>query len=365
MRTFFYRLGKFIWRFMVIFSFIVNIVLVLVLVALGLLIFDIKNNIAGPLVTGLHSSFVGLDAATIDWTIPVRDTIPVSLNVPINANTITSQVTSVGGVPVVPIAGETVVRLTRDVPIVINGANITSGGLSLTGARVSISLPAGTELPVALDLAVGLDTTIPVALDVRAVIPLEGTQLHDVAENLRLLFEPLARGLENLPNDFGGAAQMVGDVLSGNPPNLLAENDYSRYPWPGFSRTAGLNYTLIDQPVPLPNQPLETGMVPIGGIPALDAQIRPEVWEAGGPEEVNARAQMQMRSIGVSAEYYAAPPLEVTDETTGATVDQPTTPQPTTGQTFVDVPPTAAVITTPSPQEPGDLGIIATTPPGG
>ena len=62
-----------------IFSFIVNIILVCVLLVLGLLIFQIKNNIADPLVGGLHGSFVGLDEATIDWTIPVRDTIPVKL----------------------------------------------------------------------------------------------------------------------------------------------------------------------------------------------------------------------------------------------------------------------------------------------
>ncbi|HRF93941.1 MAG TPA: hypothetical protein PLZ51_02040, partial [Aggregatilineales bacterium] len=68
-------IGLFIWRFMVIFSFIVNIILVLVLVVAGLFIFHIKAQVAQPLVAGLHSSFVGLDNATIDWTIPVRDTI--------------------------------------------------------------------------------------------------------------------------------------------------------------------------------------------------------------------------------------------------------------------------------------------------
>ena len=39
-------IGKYLWRFMIIFSFIVNIILVMVLLVLGLTIFDIKKNIA-------------------------------------------------------------------------------------------------------------------------------------------------------------------------------------------------------------------------------------------------------------------------------------------------------------------------------
>jgi hypothetical protein len=371
MRTFFYRAGKWIWRFMIVFSFLVNIILVLVLLLLGLLIFDIKNNVAGPLVTGLHSSFVGLDQATIDWTIPVREDLPINLNVPINASTITSQVTTIGGVPVVPIAGETVVRLTRDVPIQIRGAYITNGGTTVENATVNISLPAGTELPVALDLAINLSTTIPVDLDVRAVIPLEGTQLHDVANNLRLLFEPLARGLENLPNDFGGAAQMVGDALGGRPPNLLAESQYSQNPWPGFSQTAGLNYTLADEPWPLANQPVETGIVSVGGIPALDEQLRPEVWQAGGPEAVNAQAQVQMLAVGVEAEAYNAAPLDPDALPSGEQSADPAgtdaTAQADTASTAESVPPVQSTAAPPvaptfTPLATSDF---STPPPGG
>lgn len=372
MRRFLYGAGKWIWRFMVIFSFIVNIILVLVLLVLGLLIFEIKNNIASPLVQGLHSSFVGLDSATIDWTIPVRENLPISLNVPINASTITSQVSTIGGVPVSPITGETVVRLTRDVPITLRGANITSSSLTLTGATVNISLPAGTELPVSLDLAVGLNTEIPVNLDVRAVIPLEGTQLHDVANNLRLLFEPLARGLEQLPNDFGGAAQMVGNVLSGSAPNLLAESEYSMNPWPGFSRTAGLNYPLAGEPWPLPNQPVETGIVVLGGIPALDEQIRPDVYAQGGPEAVNAQARQQMSSQGIEAQTYGAPATDsFTSTDSGGEVTQPdsdatsealppdATVDPASTQDTQQIAPTFTPLAT------SDFGIVATPQPGG
>jgi hypothetical protein len=367
MRAFFYRFGKFIWRFMVIFSFIVNIILLLVLLVLGLLIFDIKNNIATPLINGLHSSFVGLDQATIDWTIPVGFDLPLDLPVPINANTITSQVTQINGAPVSPISGETVVRLTRDVPIQITGANIVAPGLTLSGATVNISLPAGTELPVALDLAIRVSSNIPVSTNVRAVIPLNQTQLHDVAENLRLLFEPLARMMTNLPNDFGGAAQMVSDVLAGQQPNLLADNAYTAQPWPGYSRTAGFGYALYGVPVPASNQPIETGIVPIGGIPALDAQLpdRSHLYQNGStPAQVNERAINDIRSQTViSPEFYTGGVSEIYDEAQSPAGDIPATANE---QPIPEAPPvTEQTGQPPAAPSGGDLGIVATPQPGG
>ncbi|MEQ8673056.1 MAG: hypothetical protein RLP44_30205 [Aggregatilineales bacterium] len=277
-------IGKFFWRFMVIFSFIVNIILVIVLLAAGLLIFDIKNNVAQPLVTGLHSSFVGLDQATIDWTIPVRDVVPVNLDIPLQTNT--------------------VVTLTDAVPLTVQ-ANIVAPGLTVSNATVTLSLPQGLQLPVALDLNVEVRDTLPVSLDVRAVIPLEETQLHDVATNLRLLFEPFGRGLHNLPSGWGEVPDFVSDVVSGDV-NLLNENDYSRTPWTGFSRTAGLNYNLANEDIPLANIPLETGLVMQGGIPGLDEQIRPDVYDQGGPEAVNAQAIQSLSAFGISPSYYTS-----------------------------------------------------------
>ncbi|MDZ4768578.1 MAG: hypothetical protein SGJ24_05575 [Chloroflexota bacterium] len=264
-------IGAFIWRFMVIFSFIINIVLVVVVIGLAVLIFDIKNNIVTPLVAGLHSSFVGLDEATIDWTIPVRDTIPVAFDLPLDQNT--------------------VVILTENVPLTVF-ASISAPPLELSSATVSLTLPAGTRLPVALDLMVPVSTEIDVSLDVRAIIPLNQTQLHDPFENLRLVFEPITRGLYNLPNDYNAAGQLVADILNGTPaPNFLAENAYSRDPWIGFSRSAGVNYDLQGVPIPPENVPRMTGIIPQGGIPALDEQIRADVYAAGGPDTVNAAAQ--------------------------------------------------------------------------
>lgn len=276
--------GTVVKNFMILFSFIVSLILVIVLVALLLLIFDLKNNIATPLVGGLHSSFVGLDEATIDWTIPVRDTIPVVLTVPLET--------------------DTTVVLTESVPLAVSATITLPGVGQLNNAQVFLQLPAGLELPVHLDLEVPINEELDVSLDVRAVIPLSETQLHDPINNLRLLFEPLVRALGNLPGDFNEAGQFVSDILGGNLPNLLADTDYSRDPWIGFSRTAGVGYTLGDEPRPMLNEPVNTGVVQPGGIPALDEQLRPDIYADGGPAEVNRRAFEDMTGLGVPSYFY-------------------------------------------------------------
>ena len=345
-------LGKFIWRFMVIFSFIVNIVLVVVLAVAGLYIFQIKQQVADPLIGGLHSTAAGLGESTIDWVIPVRDTLGIDLDVPINANTIISEVTEIGGVPVTQqIPGETVVVLTRPVPIAITGANIDAGNLQLTNATVNITLPAGTELPVALNLAVGLTTDIPVELDVRAVIPLSETQLNDPINQLGLLFEPLAIGLHNLPNNFSEAGAFAANVFAGNQPidQLLLATDGSGFnaeaydPWVGFSQTAGVGYEpLMAQNYPLELRPIETGIVVPGGIPALDALLpdRATYYQNGQtPLSVNAFSAQSLMSTGIPAYTYDGSMAEIYNTSQGGisqTVEEATMPT-TTGQT---VPPT-------------------------
>ncbi|NDJ63266.1 MAG: hypothetical protein GYB67_19250 [Chloroflexi bacterium] len=277
-------IGSFIKNFMILFSFIVNLVLVIVLLVAGLLLTDINSQVLRPLIAGLHSSFVGLDESTIDWTIPVRDRIPVQLTVPLQT--------------------ETTVTLTEAVPLAVV-ANITLPGVGvLNNATVNLSLPRGLDLPVNLDLLVPIDEQLDVSLDVRAVIPLRETQLHDPVNNLRLLLEPVVRALYNAPEDLPEAVAMVGDLLAGNPPDLLADNAYSLNPWPGYSRTAGFGYDLLDEEVPFLNRPLETGIVAVGGIPALDEQLRPEVYVQGGPEAINEAALQRMDQRRIGLQYF-------------------------------------------------------------
>jgi len=341
------KIGKFIWNFMIIFSFIVNIILVIVLLVAGLLIFDIKNNIAEPLVGGLHSSFVGLHDATIDWTIPVREVLPVRDMLPVRDTLAVNDS--------IALDQDTIVRLTQPVPLTVS-ATITLPGVGvLNNAQVVLSLPAGLELPVHLDLDVPVNLQVPIALDVpvsldvpvnldvRAVIPLGETQLHDPVENLRLLFEPIVRVLYNLPDDFSEVGPFVADVLDGSPPNLVAE-DPNFVPWSGFSETAGAGYDLVNEPVPQTNLPMQTGIVPMGGIPGLDAEVRPDIYAQGGPAVVNAQAANSLSAQGVPPESYngdygvfaaaaqaqaqiqAAQETPVPTEETGGTIPDASTP---------------------------------------
>ncbi|MBI1258854.1 MAG: hypothetical protein GC204_15400 [Chloroflexi bacterium] len=307
--------GRFFKNFMIIFSFIVNIVLIVVVLGLVLFIFDIKDNIVTPLVTGLHSSFVGLDESTIDWTIPVRDTIPVKFDLPLNQ--------------------QTVVTLTHSVPLNVSATITLPGVGQLNNAQVYLNLPSGLQLPVQLDLTVPVDTQLPISMDVRAVIPLNQTQIHDPVNNLRLVFEPIIRALYNLPDNFGDAGQMVSQVMSGQHIDLLAENAYSRNPWPGFSRTAGLDYTLANEPVPQADRPVDTGIIVEGGIPALDQQLRPEVYEAGGPAAINAQAAQTLAqdvpSYNFNGSYGAQTASDVEMETSSSPNDLGILPTPTPG----------------------------------
>lgn len=309
-------IGTGLKNFFILFSFIVNLVLVVIILALVFMIFDIKNNIVTPLVSGLHSSFVGLDEATIDWTIPVRDSIPVVMDIPLQT--------------------ETTVVLTENVPLFVN-ANITlPGGGGNLSATVNLTLPQGLELPVALDLNVPVDEQLDVSLDVRAVIPIADTQLHDPIENLRLTFEPIARALYNLPDGLGDTISLIGEALAGRA-NLLAANAYSEDPWPGYSQTAGVGYTLAGEPVPIANQPLVTGIVPLGGIPAMDQVLRPELYENNAnPQAANEAAIAHLDALGISrraydGSYAEGQPVEV---------EQPNTEPPTDPSGSAQLPPT-------------------------
>lgn len=313
-------IGKFLWRFMIIFSFIVNFVLVAILLIAGLFIFQIKAQVADPLIGGLHATAAGLSESTIDWIIPVRDTVPVVLDVPINSDTITSRVNEINGVPVNQIPGETVVRLTRDVPIRITGASIDAGNLQLRNAIVDITLPANTILPVMLDLDLLLDTELDIAIDVRAVIPLSETQLNDPINQLGLLFEPLAIGLHNLPNNFSEAGRFAGEIVDNrqNMGDWLLEkllstgvnegfNTEAYDPWQGFSQTAGYGYEgLAAAEYPEDARPIETGITIPGGIPALDALLpsRAYLYENTNPDGENIISVQAFSATGIPAFTY-------------------------------------------------------------
>ncbi|MBI5928521.1 MAG: hypothetical protein HY862_04390 [Chloroflexi bacterium] len=225
-------------NFAIVFSFIMNFILLLVLINVVLLIFQIKNGIAEPLLQGLHSNFVGLDEARIQTEIQVNDEIPINFTLPVSDE-----------IPInftLPVSDNTDVYLTEDVVIDNVPAYFAiEGGAGNISGTVDIRLPAETRLPIRLSLSVPVEQTvpininvpvqqtIPVSLTVPVDIPLNETQLHEPFNNLRNLFEPYVRALGNLPSNWGDVPAFVGDVLSGNV-NLMNPTNYTRDPWKGF-----------------------------------------------------------------------------------------------------------------------------------
>ncbi|MBI3243757.1 MAG: hypothetical protein HYZ49_15845 [Chloroflexi bacterium] len=181
-------------NFAIMFSFVVNLILVVALVVLGLSLFEIKRAIAGPLIGGLHDNFVAMDQAHIETTIPVNttilvnDTMPVVFDLPLNQNT----------------------NVTLSEDTLITGASVTINGgiLQLSNAPTTIILPKGTVLPVTLNLTVPVSQTIPVALTVpvnipvAVDIPLEQTELHQPFSSLRNLFAPYNDVVQQLPDSW-------------------------------------------------------------------------------------------------------------------------------------------------------------------
>ena len=143
--------------FAILFSFAVNLVLLIVLLLAAPLIIPIVSEIANPIVGGLNDSFVDMSTATISRKIEVNDEMGIAFTLPLET---TTNVLIVENVPLEGIPAQFV---------------LPNGGGAING-QVYLSLPEGLELPVYLALDVPVDQTIPVALSVDVDIPLRETE---------------------------------------------------------------------------------------------------------------------------------------------------------------------------------------------
>ncbi len=166
--------------FAILFSFTVNVILLIVLLLIAPLIIPIVDSIAKPIVGGLNSSFIDMSDASIVRTIQVEDEMPISFTLPLEATTD--------------------VVLAEAVPLNIPARFILPGGGGSINGNVALNLPQGLVLPVELALEVPVDQQIPVALDVVVEIPLQETELGAPFNTLRSLFEPLNNLLIKLPS---------------------------------------------------------------------------------------------------------------------------------------------------------------------
>lgn len=162
----------------IVFSFVVNLVLVLVLLALVLfLLTPIKDTIALPLLTNLDTAFAHLGEAHIQDTISINQQVPVSFTLPLQRNT--------------------VVVLTQPVRLSNIPTTFSLGQVGIIHGAVTLDLPAGLPLPVYLNLDVPVDQQITVAFDQPIDIELGAKGLGPVVKELRGVVSPYIRLLES------------------------------------------------------------------------------------------------------------------------------------------------------------------------
>lgn len=177
------KIGPAFWTIASIFSMVLNLILVVALVLLARQLFTLKTLVNDRVLGGLYWNFQKMDEAHIRTTIPISTSVPAKFDLPLN--TITTVV------------------LTEDT--VIPDAtiyNLDAGALRISQARTTILLPAGSRLPVQLNLTVPVDQQIPVNLTVDVDIPLNQTDLHQPFVGLQDVVSPFYRALLITPNTW-------------------------------------------------------------------------------------------------------------------------------------------------------------------
>ncbi|MDF1514582.1 MAG: hypothetical protein P1S60_12305 [Anaerolineae bacterium] len=166
--------------FAIIFSFIVNFVLVIVLLLSPDPIFSTKREIAEPLLLDLDSAFAALGDTTIRTTVQINHILPISFDLPLQQ--------------------QTSVILNEAVPLQVPATfYLPSGGGSINGV-VSLALPSGQALPVTLDLTIPVESTIPVAFSLPVEIELYDAGMGPAIDQLRAVFAPMTSFIQDLPD---------------------------------------------------------------------------------------------------------------------------------------------------------------------
>lgn len=170
------------YKFMIMTSFILNIVLIIGLIILAVALFGYKTGLAPlkPTIAKLTDTIDGLNNATIRASVPLNERLPISLQVPVSQNTN--------------------VRVTQAVPLSVP-ADITLPGVGYLKASVALNLPEGLELPVYLSMTIPLESSVPVSLTVPVNIPLSETELGPQFRSLGELVQPLADLVNGKPTE--------------------------------------------------------------------------------------------------------------------------------------------------------------------
>ena len=188
-RSFLSRLWGAFKNFAILFSFIVNFVLIIVLLLSPGPIFTTKAQVVEPLLGDLDGAFAALGDTTIRTQVDIEDSMPVVFSLPLEQNTD--------------------VVLTEAVPLQVPATFLLPGGGGSIKGTVSLNLPQGQVLPVNLDMDVPVNTKIPVIMQVPVEIKLDEAGMGPAIEQLRAVFRPVQALIQSLPDSTAEAAQAL------------------------------------------------------------------------------------------------------------------------------------------------------------
>jgi hypothetical protein len=161
-------------------SMVVNLVLIVVVVVLISQIGAIKT-ILSSVLGQLDSAFEGLGSSSIADTIAIDQHVSIQFDLPIDQS----------------ITVETQAPIPLSVP-----TTFSLGAFGTINGTVSLQIPAGTSLPIHLQLTVPVSTQIPVKFDQPISINLYSKGLGPVVNKLRAALAPIIQLVHQLPDGF-------------------------------------------------------------------------------------------------------------------------------------------------------------------
>jgi hypothetical protein len=189
-----------------VFSFAVNLVLVLVLILFVGPIFQLKTGVVEPLLWNLDRAFQRLGETSVETTVEVDEPIGIQFELPLDQSMdLDFDLT---------ISEETAVVLSEPVPLNVPATFTLPGFGGEINGTVSLNLPAGMRLPVQLNMTVPVQRTIPVqmvvpvseTMPIQMAIPvsiqLGEAGLDPAVQQLRQVFAPIRDLIESLPDGF-------------------------------------------------------------------------------------------------------------------------------------------------------------------
>jgi len=165
-------------KFAIVFSFAVTFALVMILLVVGISVWQqralfesLRDGLACDSVTGLNALMDDFENAVITRTISISQTIPVQFDQPLDKNLN--------------------VQLTEDVSLSRPTTFVLPAGGGQINGTVYLVLPEGQNLPVHMRTSVEVNQSLPVQMDVAVAIPLQETELGLVIGQLKELLAPL------------------------------------------------------------------------------------------------------------------------------------------------------------------------------